>query len=84
MIFGKIKTAVLLTAAALAVSFGVGWGFSHLVNRAARKEAQRRQKEAAALQTLIGHREQTQKEVDHARKTLASTDPDAWCDSLFP
>jgi len=80
----KLKNTAVLVAAALAVSFGLGWGFSHFVNRASRREAQRNQKQAQGLQALVRNREQTKKEVNRARATLAASDPDLTSDSLFP
>lgn len=86
----KLKSIGLLVLSALAVSFGIGWGFSHMLKLSAQKKAKEAQKLASgqqkvitAVQSLVASRERTKKEGEIERKKLESCDLDAYADSLF-
>jgi hypothetical protein len=86
----KLKSIGLVVLSVLAVSFGIGWGFSHMLKRSAEKKANEaeklnraQKKEITAIQTLVNSRERTRKEVAIERQKLETGDLDAYADSLF-
>lgn len=79
----KLKDLGLLILAVLAVSFGVGWGFTHMKNRALRTRAQRAETQVKTLE----FQKQVQQEVNLEKAKLSDRSPqnlDHCADALFP